>query len=824
MDTSQGLSGKQGVDRAIEALRRNYILIGKTHVRAWDAWVVLGAVVGVVFATVLIANRTGEVDSSSAAVPPPPPVQVLAVVSPNGGEAWALKTRQEIRWVGGSKNDRIRIWLVPVATPIPAKPAPAPRPALLANGLPNTGSYFWTIPASTKAGPYLIRICTTRNAASPCTMTDTSNLPFTITPIPPANISPKIGAVSTIPSVIEPGQLVPFSLEATDADNDDLSWSVDWGDGSGVSGGCEIPHQQNRRNWTYNDSHAWTSPGNYIARFTVSDCRGGADWYSFSISVEVERGNLTVSTNTIQHEVAPGSRNALLGGFDVTASGEDILVSQLGIRIGVSGCCGEVSDLTDLEVRDADGHPVEGPKNPVGSEFGNLTFTDTTVFKQGTYRYYLYGNVGVKFAGGQVITIGTIPAEQWVATGVVTGLKIIPLPDLFITIGSTAINGGSLSVMLDATSPPVRLAQAGQETTVSTLRLSVAHEDISLSQLALKIGGSAIPSDFVKFSLWDGATKVGEAVATSSSSGIIVPMSGVTVPRDGDKIITVKAQFANIGIGQPGRPGIGAAVDWDQVNVNGASTTYGVGLQSSSYIYAAGSDTQSAGVIVYRSYPAIAALPIPSNILADAVQKSLYRFSVSAPAGANGISLYKFVFNIATTSDEGTTNDFAISNLRQYAYTNPNFSGDAYATNPLNNGGLSGGRADGPGGGCSAGPPGLTCSLDYALYFNPASPSSSVPEAIYVPPGSTYYFEFKGDVTGADAGDSAAIQLLGDASFNKLNTPQTVDLAADDDLVWSGNSTTTHSGAAGASGMDWTNGYLIPGLPSQGSRINILSR
>lgn len=838
-NNSQGQGQGEVVGRALDALKREYVLVGKTHVRAWDAWVVLGAFVGVVFATVLIANRSGEVGSSNAAVPPPPPVQVLTVVFPNGGETWAPGSKQEIRWVGGSKSDRIRIWLdgtpmPPTTTPPPppppppspgdaAKPVPGPRSTLIANGLPNTGSYFWTIPASTKTGPYLIRICTTKNAASVCTMTDTSNGSFMITPVPPTNISPKIVSVSPYPTSISPGQLVPFSLSATDADNDDLSWSVDWGDGTMYTQTCQIPNPQKGQNWTYNDSHAWASVGDYVAKFTVGDCRGGSDWYSYSIHVAVPEGKLSVRANAIQGEVIPGSSKVLLGSFDVIASGEDALVSELGIRLGVSWCCAEVSDLTNLQILDANGNIVEGPKNPVGSEFANLTFTDTVVFRQGTYRYYLYGNVGVKFANGQVITVGTIPAEQWIAAGVVTGVKITPSPDTFITIGSTAVKSGSLSVALDSSSPPLRLAQAGQETAVATLRLSAAREDIALSQIALKLGGSAVPSDVVTYSLWDGATKVGETIATSSASGIIIQTSGLIIPRDGDKIVTVKAQLSAIGVGQPGHAGVNVAVDWDQVNVNGVSATYGLGQQSSSYIYAEGSDTQSAGVIVYRANPIIATLPIPSNSLADATQKTLYRFSISAPAGTNGVSLYKFVFNIATTSDEGTTNDFFISNLHQYAYTNSSFSGDAYASNPINSGGLSRAIPDGPGGWCGVGPPGLTCSLDYAFYFNPVNPTSSVPEAINVPAGMTYYFEFKGDVTGADSGDSAAIQLLGDATFNKLNTPQTVDLAAENDFVWSGNSTTTHSGVAGASGADWTNGYLVPGLPSQGAVINVLS-
>ena len=91
-----------------------------------------------------------------------------------------------------------------------------------------------------------------------------------------------------------------------------------------------------------------------------------------------------------------------------------------------------------------------------------------------------------------------------------------------------------------------------------------------------------------------------------------------------------------------------------------------------------------------------------------------------------------------------------------------------------------------------------------------------------------------GGIEGADAGDSATIQLLGDAVFSgimptqltsaNLLTPQAVDAFSDDDFIWSGNSTTTHSGASGASGPDWSNGHLIPGLPASGAAPVIITR
>ena len=89
------------------------------------------------------------------------------------------------------------------------------------------------------------------------------------------------------------------------------------------------------------------------------------------------------------------------------------------------------------------------------------------------------------------------------------------------------------------------------------------------------------------------------------------------------------------------------------------------------------------------------------------------------------------------------------------------------------------------------------------------------------------YFELRGDVLGAGPGDSATIQLLGDATFSgtvpgqvpssNLPPAATVDAFPDDDFIWSGNSTTTATGTWGPATPDWSNGHLIPGLPPTGA-------
>src|SRR3989344_1673677 len=55
-------------DRFLQALQRDYVLVGKTRVHSWHAWVIIGACVGFVIALVLVANRSGELEPSRAAI------------------------------------------------------------------------------------------------------------------------------------------------------------------------------------------------------------------------------------------------------------------------------------------------------------------------------------------------------------------------------------------------------------------------------------------------------------------------------------------------------------------------------------------------------------------------------------------------------------------------------------------------------------------------------------------------------------------------------------------------------------------------------------
>ena len=73
--------------------------------------------------------------------PPPPPVKdSVTVISPNGGEIWSKGQKVQISWntTGGIKSVNIRLAVL-------GSDDAQTFNAAIASGVPNTGSYEWTV-------------------------------------------------------------------------------------------------------------------------------------------------------------------------------------------------------------------------------------------------------------------------------------------------------------------------------------------------------------------------------------------------------------------------------------------------------------------------------------------------------------------------------------------------------------------------------------------------------------------------------------------------------------------------------------------------------
>ena len=66
MDTNQGSISPQEKNRLVErvfrALQKEYMFVGNTRVRSWQAWLLIGISAGIVMGISLVSSRSGNVE------------------------------------------------------------------------------------------------------------------------------------------------------------------------------------------------------------------------------------------------------------------------------------------------------------------------------------------------------------------------------------------------------------------------------------------------------------------------------------------------------------------------------------------------------------------------------------------------------------------------------------------------------------------------------------------------------------------------------------------------------------------------------------------
>jgi len=249
----------------------------------------------------------------------------------------------------------------------------------------------------------------------------------------------------------------------------------------------------------------------------------------------------------------------------------------------------------------------------------------------------------------------------------------------------TLLPYGNFSVALDASNPAASVVAGGTEdVAVGTLRFSASGESVELKDLGLQIDG---PNRYAVagYSIWDGDRKVGGGLLDGKDYNIIAHLdSGVVIPQDGMKLLTIKAAFAPAGYAERAQAG-----DTIAINYNGSDgnhyLTRGLGLSSGNVVSsAANEDTQSARVTLAASVAAAPAplpagvsyekLPLPANELLNGLMV-LYRFKAKAPADKK-VSLSSFLFHL-------TNSEVGVKDLKVYAFSDPDFTLEAFSVNPI---------------------------------------------------------------------------------------------------------------------------------------------
>lgn len=519
---------------------------------------------------------------------------------------------------------------------------------------------------------------------------------------------------------------------------------------------------------------------------------------------------ITVSPDPVAQTVVSGGTFTFAKYyFDATASGEDVRMATVPLAYAAHGGS-TATNLTSCAVYDGTIALTTGSNviNPsVQGSSTSFTFDGTGLLvPKGTVKT-LSMKCDIAGAATGAYSWGVDASATFSATGLTSGQSLTPTATDSSGQKMTLSSAGTLAVELDSSSPSYSLAAANTTgNTLSVLKFTATNEPITLQKIALQLTNTASSSrqDLAKVTLWDGATKIGEAVFTSSNNATSTLSTTIVIPKDGSKLVTVKGDFAAIGTSQPGTQGHLIAVDYDGTDPTG---TRGIGANSGSTInQGSSSDTASSGVRVFRSFPTFTKLSVPTNTLSNG-DKSLLRFKVTADS-AGDIGVSKFTVRIATTTA-------FVTELDIFAYTDSSFStvvsgvgtdGGLLSTNLL--------VADNVDWASSA--------TDLNVYAETSAGASTI---IQVPASQSRYFEVRGTVANSAAGASISTQLQGDSNYPSLATTflsNTTNLDADthDDFMWSPNATTTsvllHA--------DWTNGYGVSGLPGSNMSAEVLSQ
>lgn len=537
-----------------------------------------------------------------------------------------------------------------------------------------------------------------------------------------------------------------------------------------------------------------------------------------SFSGAVTMNTMTVKSGSLAITVSgnPASQTMVAGGsarlftnfqFDASQSGEDVRFSTFPI---VESGTGTVTKITGCQLYDGNTALNSTAVNPAAGS-NTFSFDNTLVITKGTVKTLsLKCNVASDATGTYLFGLAASPSMT--VTGVTSGNTIDHTATL--SNGPTMLVGNaSLAFSADASSPSYKLSVANTTGNVmGVLNVHAANEAITLNKiwLGLTNTASSSPSDLTEVSIWDGSTKLTTISFTGASTTAPSAAFAYTVPKDSDKTLTIKADFAQIGNGQPiTKSGRFIVLDYLSAEATGADsgvTVYGSGTAAFS------------GTRLFKSVPTIAKVSVPTNTL-DNGTKSLLRFKVSADA-AGPVSISKFTLRIATTTA-------SVTGVNIYAYTDSGFStpvsglssaGQMMATDLLATGNVVW----------------KTSATNLAVY---AQTSAAASTTVQVPAGGTRYFEVLGTVAGAASGASVSTQLQGDPSFpnnspavdnGDMHQASRVDgIVANgndgvrDFFIWSPNSTST---SASVNDADWTNGYGVVGLPGTNMSAEVLSK
>ncbi|MES2953696.1 MAG: peptidoglycan-binding protein [Patescibacteria group bacterium] len=555
-------------------------------------------------------------------------------------------------------------------------------------------------------------------------------------------------------------------------------------------------------------SSQWSTVQGQISGNTISLSALSTQVVMNTMTVKAAALDVRASTDPTSQTIVAGGVSRLLVNFqfDGTQSGEDVRFSTLPLTltVGTSNMEAQVSSCQAFDGTTALNTGSNVVNGVAGTATYTLTLDNSYVVPKGSIKTLaLKCNLSSSASG---TFVWKITGTSITATGVTSGSSVSTTGSLSNGTGPTmTIGGGSLTVSADASAPSYTVAAGGATgITAGVLKFRASNQAINLEKVGLKLTNDTIASssssDLVKVSLWDGLTKVGEATFTGTNLVATSTFaSTLLLPKDSDKVLTIKLDLAQVGTSQTGTSGHLIKVDLNSTDTTG---TEGTGVESGTKINLATSgssgSTTFAGIRLFKSFPTFALETLPQNGVSDG---RLMRFKVTA--NANGpLGIQKFTVGFATSSA-------TVTSVNIFAYQDSAYSQGVSTVS-------TGGQMM-----ASNVAPDSTGQVEIL-----AQTSAAGVTLVQVPAGGSIYFEVRGTVgiVGGATSYSVTTTLKGDSAYPSLGNNGTtaifmasttvVELDTNDNLIWSPFSTTTLNG--NATDNDYTNGFGLPGFPQNG--------
>ena len=546
-------------------------------------------------------------------------------------------------------------------------------------------------------------------------------------------------------------------------------------------------------------STQWTNVTGQTTGNTISLSSLSTQTVMNTMTVRGASLGISISTQPPAQNVITGSQGFTYAKLllDASQSGEDVKFSSIPLSMTFATMV--VSEVTSCQLFDGSTALNTGSNvvNPSGASDANVTFTldQQIVTAKGTVKTLdLKCNLASSVSASDTVSWGINAAPSITVTGVTSGNDVTETVTAAAGQTMTVAASGSYTVTNDA-ALLYKTAQAGATNVeIARLRFTAgASEKLYLQQVALQLGNTASnsPADLLgqTVTLWNGATQIGTAqfgVGNSPDNATSTLLSPTPAIEAGESVvISVKGSMTVQNVNE-GTPGAFLAITYDGDNV-GVNGNYATGASSQSSISSGTTaDVTTNGLRIFRTVPTVAVTSTGGTGTLQA-GADLYKFTVTNP-NSRDVVFQKFTFSIATTGS---------ATLSVNAFT---LYGDGVAFNTT------------------------AVTLSDTQGADMDIPASGTSNAQVVPANSTKTFVLKAATVNNPSTtviDSVTLALLADTSYpslaNNMGTVTTVEAgsANTDNIVWSPFSTTTPvATAATQDNLDWTNGFGMPGFPS----------